>query len=411
MNPELSDRTDAALIADLEASQRVRGAARAAATRSNLSVELRTAAEMEAEVGAWRELARRAVEPNIFAEPDLVIPGIQHLRDGRGVTLLLVWEGAKSTAVGGVLRGVFPLLLPRLTVARQIRVWSPASAAPGVPLVDRRSPADVIEAALSFLAARYARFTGLSFSHVPTDGAFAAALRSAAARTRRALEPSDTRRRHVLVNTQDAEAMVAMRRKVVDELHDGRQRLSVIGAVEMDHARTARWVRDAVEELLVLDASGTAGERGEALLQASGMASFLRIVTRKLAHAGRCRVDVLRVEGRAIAAAIIIESENQAWLWHIATDASLADLAPESQLMLDLTRTQIDRAGLNRIEACPGCGGETVASLWQERTSADYLVAIKPQSSPATLATRIGEGLKRRLRPVAKEIYSRSARF
>jgi len=408
MDPKAPDPTGPDTIGR-DVPQRAR-ATQAASGRIELAVEIRSAAEMEPEVPAWRELARRAVEPNVFVEPEVLIPGIQHLRDGRGVILLLVWEGPRSSAAGGLLRGVFPLIMPRLTVVRQIRIWCPGSAAPGVPLVDRKAPMDVIEAALGFLSARYARFTGLSFSHVPTDGAFAAALRSVAARTRRALEPSDTYRSYALASAQRAEAVEGMRRRIVDDLREGRQRLSVLGEVEMDHARTARWVRDAVEELLVLDASGAAGQRGDALLQTTGMASFLRIATRQLAHAARCRVDVLRVGGRAIAAAIILESEHQAWLWHVAADASLADLSPETQLMLDVTRTQLDRPGLSHTEACPGCDRSIVPEFWQERMAADYLMAIRPQSSPATLATRIGDGLRRRLRSVTREAASRPLR-
>lgn len=385
--------------------------ARGATSRSAYAVEIRSAAEMEIEVSAWRDLARRPVEPNVFAEPDIVLPGIQHLPDGRHVMLLLVWEGAASTAAGGVLRGVFPIVMPRFGVARQIRVWCPASGSAGVPLVDRKAPADVIEAALDFLATRFARFAGLTFSHVPTDGAFAAALRSAAARTRRTLEPSETHKRRVLVNAapSDPEAE-PVRRRIIDDLREGRQRMSVLGNVEMDHARTARWVRDAVEELLVLDASGAAGRRGDAMLQSTGTATFIRIATRQLAHDGRCRVDVLRVDGRAVAAAVILETEHQAWLWQLASDASFVGMSPETQLILDMMRTQMDRPGLTRTEACDGCNAPVIDALWQEKTAADYLVAIRPQSSPATLATRMGEGLRRRFRAVTKDPFSRPAR-
>jgi hypothetical protein len=304
---------------------------------------------------------------------------------------------------------VLPIVMPRLGVARQIRVWCPAGAS-GIPLVDGKASANIIEAALAFLAARFARFTGLTVSQVPTDGAFAAALRSAAVRTRRELQPADTYRRRVLVKARSEQDAEPLRRRVVDELRDGRQRLSAIGNVEMDHARTPRWVRDAVEELLVLDATGAAGERGRALLQETGMASFIRIATRQLAHAGRCRVDLLRVDGRAVAAAVILESERQAWLWQLAADAGLDDLAPQTQLALDLTRTQLDRPGLARTEACAACHSPVIDAFWQERTAVDYVVAIRPQSSPATLAARIGEGLRRRLRNAVRDPLSRPAR-
>lgn len=402
MDPRSPDRTGPDFLSDRDT--RPPAAGRAAPARGYLA-EIRTAAEMEPEIDAWRDLARRAVEGNVFAEPELVLPGIQHLPSGRGVVLLLVWEGAAATARGGILRAVLPIVMPRLGVARQVRVWCPASGTSGVPLVDGKAPSEVIEAALAFLAARHSRFTGLGVSQVPTDGAFAAALRSAATRSRRQLQPAETYRRRALVNGQrNAEPL---RRWVVDALREGRQRLAALGNVEMDHARTSRWVRDAVEEMLVLDATGPTG-RGDALLQAPGMASFIRIATRQLAHAGRCRVDLLRVDGRAVAAAVILKNEHQAWLWHLAADSGLDDLAPEMQLILDVTRTQLDRPGLARTEAY--CPSSVIDALWQEKTAADYVVAIRPQSSPATLAARLGEGLRQRLRTMTRDPLSRPAR-
>jgi CelD/BcsL family acetyltransferase involved in cellulose biosynthesis len=403
MDPRSPDRTGPNF---LDALQRP-GTVPAARPGTDYVVELRTGPEMAPEVAAWRDLARRAVEANVFAEPELVLAGVQHLPDGRGVMLLLVWEGATSTPDGGILRGVFPVVMPRLGVARQVKIWCPVAGSPGIPLVDQKAPAEILEAALAYLAVHFPRFTGLAFSHVPTDGAFASALRSIATRTRRELQPAETYQRRVLVNVPAGEGE-PVRRRIVDDLREGRQRMSVMGDVEMDHARTARWVRDAVEELLVLDATEAAGHRGRALLQANGMASFIRIATRQLAHAGRCRVDLLRLDGRAVAAALILEGEHEAWLWHLAADASLADLAPETQLVLDVTRTQIDQPGLARTEACAGCRSPVIDALWQEKVAADYRLAIRPQSSPATLAARIGDGLRRRMR--SKDPMSRLAR-
>jgi hypothetical protein len=275
-----------------------------------------------------------------------------------------------------------------------MRIWTPTQEAPGIPLVDGAAPAETIEAALAYLGARFARFTGLVVPQVPTDGGFAAALRSASLHGRRTLEPFEIHQRRVLVPRSD-DALEGVRRVIVDDLRAGRQHMATLGEVEMDHARSARWVRDAVEELLVLDASGAAAGRGEALVQAAGMASFVRIATRQLAQHARCRVDVLRVNGAAIAAAIVLESDRLAWLWKVAADPAFAHIAADAHLLLDVTRTQLDRPGLSRTEACYGRDSAVLGDLWQTRTAADYLVALRPRSSPATLATRIGEGLRR----------------
>jgi Acetyltransferase (GNAT) domain len=409
MNPRSRDLTDPAFRSDRNGAHDV--ADRIAAPRRRYLAEMRSAAEMQAEIEAWRELARRAIEPNVFAEPELVLPGIQHLPDGRGVTLLLVWEGPAATAEGGMLRAVWPVAMPRHGLARHVALWSPGPGSSAVPLVDSTAPADIIETALDHLAERATRRTGLALSQVPTDGAFAAALRSAATRTGRQLRPVATGRRRVLVTAGLDAAVEPMRRAVVDALRDGRQRLSTLGGVEMDHARSARWIRDAVEELLVLDATGSVTGRRDALLGTSGMASFIRIATRQLAGDGRCRVDCLRMDGRAVAAAIIIESAGQAWLWHVAAEAGLADAAPATQLLLDVTRTQLDRPGFARTEACMAPSAPVIDALWSEQTTADYVMAIRPLWQPATLAARIGAGLRRHLQHSTREPLARPARL
>jgi CelD/BcsL family acetyltransferase involved in cellulose biosynthesis len=403
MDPK-SERTGPRLVGDRGRSPEPLQRESAAPGKGGYAVEIRTAAEMQTEIDPWRDLARHAVEANVFAEPDFVLPGIQHLAEGRGVVLLLVWQGAAGVANGGVLRGLIPLAMPRLPVGRQIRVWSPTGASVGIPLIDNKAPTDVLEAALAFLAGRYPRFSGLMVAQVPADGAFAAALKSTAARTLRVVRATAQQKRRVLINPRSDDGVIeTTRRRIADALQQRRDELGALGDIHLDHARTSRSVRDAVEELLVLDAARANAEGTEALLQVPGTATFLRVVTRQLASVGRCRADVLRVDGRAVAAAVTLESEHHAWLWHLAADPSVAELSAESLLTLDVTRTQLDRAGLVRTDACKGCSNRVIEAMWQERLSTDCLIGIRPQSLPASVAAGFRERLQRRLRSLAKD--------
>jgi hypothetical protein len=51
----------------------------------------------ERDVGAWRDLSARALEPNPFAEPDFVLPAAGRLGAG-GEALLTVEDGSDLTA-------------------------------------------------------------------------------------------------------------------------------------------------------------------------------------------------------------------------------------------------------------------------------------------------------------------------
>ena len=88
-----------------------------------LFADIRRAGEMHAVVDAWHELAKRALEPSLFAEPGFLLPALQHIPEGRHVAVLCAWQGAPQT---GALRGLFPVLAPRFsTTGRDLRVWQP----------------------------------------------------------------------------------------------------------------------------------------------------------------------------------------------------------------------------------------------------------------------------------------------
>src|SRR5215212_11980060 len=97
-------------------------------------VELRTAHEIGADLAAWRALAERSVEPALFADPDVLLPALQHLPDGRQISLILVWQPA---APARLLRGLFPVAMQRIPLAPgEVRLWQPAGFPVSAALLD-----------------------------------------------------------------------------------------------------------------------------------------------------------------------------------------------------------------------------------------------------------------------------------
>ena len=205
-------------------------------------VELRTAQEIGADLAAWRALADRSVEPALFADPDVLLPALQHLPDGRQVSLILVWQPA---APARVLRGPFPVAMPRIPLAPgEVRLWRPAGFPVCAALLDSERPAAVLAAVLSFCAARGQRCAGLAATALPAEGPLAESLRTVAAASRRRLERLSPR--------HDVATATAF---VTDEWpsRDPQLRLA--------QARTPGQVRDAVETFLVLDAAAAKERR------------------------------------------------------------------------------------------------------------------------------------------------------
>ena len=69
---------------------------------NSLAVEWRSVAELEPIADAWRELAARALEPNVFYEPAFALPAANVF--GRDAGALLVWSGTSPRK----LLGFFP---------------------------------------------------------------------------------------------------------------------------------------------------------------------------------------------------------------------------------------------------------------------------------------------------------------
>jgi Acetyltransferase (GNAT) domain len=199
-----------------------------------------------------------------------------------------------------MLRGLFPVLMPRLPFAPgEVRLWRP----PGFPiapaLVDRDYAEAVFDAALSFCASRGARCSSFVLAGVSGDGPLAAAIRGGGHRSE-ALSPPPLR-----ASAEDHEPKCA----------------GPAATRALDRARTPAQVRDAVETFLVLDAAA-ARHRGEpALIEDAGRASFIRTMTRQLARRGQCGVEMLKQDGRALAALIVLRSPQTLWLWRSAGPA------------------------------------------------------------------------------------------
>ena len=222
---------------------------------------MRAPGEIAADLDAWQALAARALEPAPFAEPEMLLPALQHLSEGRQAALLLVWQQAGRARL---LRGLFPVVMPRLPIAPgEVRLWRP----PGFPLapalLDRDQPGPVLEAVFAFCAARGARCSSFVFSGVATRGALAATVKGG-------------RRRSELL------ALPVLWAASVAPAAQAAPAACPRSAEKIVRARSPAQIRDAVESFLVLEAREAKARGAMALIEDAGAASFIRTMTRQL---------------------------------------------------------------------------------------------------------------------------------
>ena len=158
-------------------------------------------------------------------------------------------------------------------------------------------------------------------------------------------------------------------------------RLSALGAVDVLNERTAEAVGQAFETFLALEKASWKGAQGTALLSDPGDAAFVRKLLQNLAGGGNASVALLRVDGAAIAAQVLLYCGATAYTWKTAFDANYAKYSPGS-LLIDRVTDELF-AGPD-IFAINSCAAETsfMAQLWAgQRSMVDLLVDVGPAKS------------------------------
>lgn len=319
-------------------------------------------ARMEDAAADWARLAADALEPNAFLAPGFLLAAARHFPPGERPRFIVARDA------GGALAGVFPMAPARLSGAQGLApLWRGELSALATPLVGRARPAETVAAFLDWLGAE-SPAAGVLFPRLVAGGPFEAALRAAAARGRRGLTLIESHARAALLPGASADEKCAQAggRKKLNEINRVQRRLAAMGAVRLDVAAAPGELRAATEEFLALEAAGWKAGRG-AFLSEPALATFLRSATRQLAGEGLCRIAALRLDGRAIAMAILLESQNRSYCWKIAFDERLRAQAPGVQLIHALTGAQLGRPDIELTDSCAIADHPMINRLWPDR--------------------------------------------
>jgi hypothetical protein len=184
-------------------------------------------------------------------------------------------------------------------------------------------------------------------------------------------------------------------------------RLSALGAVDIANERAPDAVAQAFEAFLTMEDASWKGDNGTALLSSKDDAAFTRRWLANLAAQGSASVALLRIDGKPIAAQVLLYSGRTAYTWKTAFDETYAKYSPGA-LLVDKITEHLFAADIEAIESCSP-EGSFMAQLWSgRRLTVDLLIDIGPEKSASfALAARAAHahaGLRRlrdRLRTVA----------
>lgn len=353
-----------------------------------LRAEWRSIADLAPFAAQWRSLTERALEPNVFYDPAFALAAAPVF--GRDCGAVLVWSQRSE------LMGLFPSRLTRLRhgALPALTGWTHPYAPLGTPLVDRGDARHVLTAWLEYLAHEPSMPALAMLPQLPEGGAFDRALAAELSRRNVRAAAFGHYRRALLKpgHVRDERTVSSGRRK---ELLRQRRRLGDFAPISFTTATAPVDVAEAVEDFLVLEASGWKGIAGTAAADNPAVRRFFETAVNALAAHGQVRADRMHLGGRAVASAITLSSGDTGWFWKIAHNEGVARFSPGVQLVYEMTPQLAAQAGLAKVDSCATEDHPMIDHMWHGRLALhDRLFEIRRSALPFAWACGI-ETLRR----------------
>lgn len=331
---------------------------------SVIEVEIRTGVVALAD--NWRLLARFA-SPNVFMDP-AALSAVHESGIEQPVTLL-AWEKVEANRT---LVGVWALAEKTMSPLGPSFLSSPPYhfATVSSPVIDPDKTDAVVAAFLKKIATDPSLPKVVRMKYLDGDCPADVALTEATTTGRSRVLSTRTR---AFMDRESGPKRSGSTRKKLRQFWN---RLSTEGAVDVVNDRAPEAVKAAFEAFLELEQKSWKGDGGTALLSHAGHTRFARGMIANLVAEGNASVALLRLEGKPIAAQVLLYSGNLAYTWKIAHDSAYDRHSPGMLLVDKVTEQLLETAGIEGIESCSPEGG-FMTSVWPgRRRTVDLLVDL-----------------------------------
>ncbi len=342
--------------------------------------------------GQWNDLVRRAT-PNVFVHP-AALDAVAATRFAKLHLLLAFDRNVTPERLVGLWalqeKAIAPLLPAVLTAPPYDFAFLSS------PVIDPAYIEDVIPAFLDAIREAPGLPKVIRLNYLDGDGDnYAAMLRALGALGGEPLKLSE-RERPFALRDNGQKRSGSTRKKLRQDWN----RLCTQGSVDIVEISAPEAVRAAFETFLAMEAKGWKGKQGTALLSQKRDAAFVRRLIANLAGEKAASVALLRLDGRPIAAQVLLYCGRTAYTWKTAFDEDYGRYSPGALLVDKLTEQLLGSTEIDAIDSCSPEGG-FMGQLWSgRRTTVDLLASVEPRRSPSfALAAAFERGyreLKRR---------------
>jgi CelD/BcsL family acetyltransferase involved in cellulose biosynthesis len=318
------------------------------------SVRLVDAASLPQYFSAWEELAKNALEDNVFYEPWMLLPAMDHIRDREDVHFLLVFGPANAHGIEP-LWGLFPievqsrcLHLPMRTLA----FWQHRYCYLTVPLVHQDHADQVIGAFWRWFEDCPLHCRVLDTNYLLGEGAFHAKWADAlSGRDLLVLNehPRGLQRRALNFGSYITKQLS---RKRHHALVRAQQRLEELGSLVYREVESIADVGLWIEQFLFLESQGWKGRAATAIACRPRDAEYFRNITCVGFAHNRARLLSLELSGNPIAMKFTLTSNDGGHMLKIAYDENYAKYSPGVILELHDIKDWHEASKINWIDSC-----------------------------------------------------------
>lgn len=338
------------------------------------------------DIERWSALAKGALDPNPFFEPEFLLPSARHLGAPR-VSLIVVEDVDGWRACMPVQRMRFGGFIPI------VRTWCHLYSYLGTPLLDGES-AGAAAAARALLQRAVARTASPLVLERQGDGAVADALRQGAEDLGLEAVFEESHERALLPRQQEQDCFETLSRRRRQEFDRLARRLEeAVGSpvtVADESGDDA-----ALDAFLDLERSGWKGRAGTALASDARHADFFREVGRAFAARDRLELLTLRAGDRRAAMACNLYAGEGGFCFKVAHEGQLRQFSPGAQLERASMRLFHEQRTERWQDSCADPDNALMNRLWPgRRTIATTVLARK--GLPASVARKAIPILDRR---------------
>jgi CelD/BcsL family acetyltransferase involved in cellulose biosynthesis len=322
----------------------------------------------------WRELARNAVEPNPFFEPEYLEPLARGLGREKHVLLAVVQESGSWLACSPVVRTAkwHRIPLPGITSWRGHVLFGLL----GTPLVLKDSREEVLSALMDAMATARPHPTYLALDWIGADGPIAEGLRGWAegdGSGRMPIQFERFDRAVVRRRPEDTYLMEAISSKHRAEIRRQRRRLGealgdepkVVDRAGSDHAHRG---------FIALESEGPDRDEWTTLSAASGFTEFFLDMCEEFAADGRLQLLALEANGQNVAMTCNVTAGDTVFGLKTAYASEWASFSPGVLLQAEQLSIFHGRAEAEMLDSCADANNAVINRLFPDRRPIASLV-------------------------------------